>query len=229
MSKTLKKLIVCICIILTISNFLWGSRFMCMAEEVDVTSDDFKNALESEDSITYDDDDGDKTVLDWVTEICGGIAGILLWQPRLYSIIGIGVIQSVITAVGMSAGLTPEGEAAPFSLLTPYQILFNHIMLTDIDFFNIPAGEDSVIITIREQIALWYYIVRFIAMTILLGILIFVGIKMAITTVASEKAIYKKALFDWATSLALVFLLHYIIIGILWINKLILSGYIFSL
>ena len=41
---------------------------------------------------------------------------------------------------------------------------------------------------------------------------------MAITTIASEKAIYKKALFDWVTSLALVFLLHYIIRAVLWVN-----------
>lgn len=34
---------------------------------------------------------------------------------------------------------------------------------------------------------------------------------MAISTIASEKAMYKKMLVDWATSLALLFLLHYII------------------
>ena len=79
-------------------------------------------------------------------------------------------------------------------------------------------SDGNVILEIREQIALWYYVMRAIAIVILLVILIVVGIRMAVTTIASEKAIYKKALFDWATSLALIFLMHYIIKGVIWVN-----------
>lgn len=73
--------------------------------------------------------------------------------------------------------------------------------------------------SIRNNIALWYYIMRTIAIVILLGILIYVGIRMALSTVASDKAVYKKMLIDWATSLALVFLLHYIIIITISVNQ----------
>ena len=46
---------------------------------------------------------------------------------------------------------------------------------------------------------------------ILLAVLIYIGIKMAISTVASDQAQYKRMLKDWAVSFALLFLLNYII------------------
>ena len=55
-------------------------------------------------------------------------------------------------------------------------------------------------------------IIGLIVLSILLCVLIYVGIRMAISTVASDKAAYKKMLVDWACSLALIFLLQYIIL-----------------
>ena len=60
---------------------------------------------------------------------------------------------------------------------------------------------------------------RLIAIVALSAVLVYIGIRMAISTVASEKATYKKMLFDWFTSLALIFLLHYIIIATLKVNN----------
>ena len=45
--------------------------------------------------------------------------------------------------------------------------------------------------TIRKNIAIWYYALRNLAIGILLAILIYVGIRMAISTVASDEAKYK--------------------------------------
>ena len=42
---------------------------------------------------------------------------------------------------------------------------------------------------------------------------------MAISTVASDQAKYKKMITDWLVSFALVFLLHYIIILVLNVNN----------
>lgn len=42
---------------------------------------------------------------------------------------------------------------------------------------------------------------------------------MALSTVASEEAKYKKMLVDWVTSLALLFVLHYIILLVININS----------
>ena len=45
----------------------------------------------------------------------------------------------------------------------------------------------------------------------MLGIvLLYVGIRMMLSSIASEKSKYKKMLGDWVISMCLVFVLHYI-------------------
>ena len=71
---------------------------------------------------------------------------------------------------------------------------------------------------LREQISIWYVAIRNLA-AIILGIMVlYVGIRMAISSVAEEKARYKKMLGDWVVSLVLLFVLHYIMIFIININ-----------
>ena len=70
-----------------------------------------------------------------------------------------------------------------------------------------------------ENIGKYYIIVRNLSIAILLGILLYVGIRMAISTVASDEAKYKKMLYDWTISLVLVFMLHFIIIITFYINN----------
>ena len=98
------------------------------------------------------------------------------------------------------------GSGANENLLTPYDIFFNKVLLTDVDFTNVDmegANEKTQTVRLmRAAVAKWYYIMRLIASIILLAILVVVGIKMAISSVAEEKALYKKALVDWAVSLA---------------------------
>lgn len=93
----------------------------------------------------------------------------------------------------------------------PETILFNELPLTDINFFDFSIGS-ATIKAIRENIAIWYYALRNLAIGLLLAMLIYVGIRMALSTVASEEAKYKKMLKDWVVSFVLVFLLQYIII-----------------
>lgn len=71
---------------------------------------------------------------------------------------------------------------------------------------------------IKEAIAKWYYIMRLIVIAFMLVLLIFVGIKMAWTTVASEKAVYKQMLIDWVAGMIIVFSIHYIMVFILNLN-----------
>lgn len=71
---------------------------------------------------------------------------------------------------------------------------------------------------IKEAAAKWYYIMRLIVIAFMLILLIFIGIKMAISTVASEKAVYKRMIVDWIVGMILVFSIHYIMIFILNVN-----------
>ncbi|MGN1299362.1 MAG: hypothetical protein ACI4UE_05215 [Candidatus Scatovivens sp.] len=207
MIKILKKLLVCICIALIIINFT--------ANGLSFAALDDKGIAEKVEEDLQDKNSGEFG--ETVTKILSGIVGILWWQVKIPAIAVVGVIQAIGGSVARSAG-TATGTGI---LLSPDDIIFNRIYLTDINFFktDLGGGNAEVIEKIREQIAMWYYVMRTIAIIILLLILIVVGIKMSITTVASDKAIYKKALFDWFTSLALIFVLHYLIRGVIWLNE----------
>ena len=95
--------------------------------------------------------------------------------------------------------------------ISPNDILFDKLEITDVNFFNFDNSLSDGVLTIRKNIAIWYYALRNLAIGILLAILIYVGIRMAISTVASEEAKYKVMLKDWVVSFVLVFLMQYII------------------
>lgn len=140
---------------------------------------------------------------DAALDVIDGVAGLLFYPLKLL-IIGVGtairVLVGAITAIGGKAVWSVE------------DILFNESELTSINFFEINTNTPDVIQTIRINVATWYYVMRNLSIVILLGILIYVGIRMAISTVASDEAKYKKMLKDWIVSIALLFVLHYIMI-----------------
>lgn len=83
---------------------------------------------------------------------------------------------------------------------------------------EVPKGEKLLNI-IRESVAKWYYILRLIVIAFMLLVLIFIGIKMAISTVASDKAVYKKMFTDWVVGMIIIFSMHYFMIITININE----------
>lgn len=63
-----------------------------------------------------------------------------------------------------------------------------------------------------------YTIMRNLSIAISLFVLLYIGIRMAMSTVSASKAKYKKMLLDWIVSLILVFVMHYIIIILSYIS-----------
>lgn len=86
------------------------------------------------------------------------------------------------------------------------------------------SSTNKVVESIREAVAKWYYIMRLIVIAFMLVLLIFVGIKMAISTIASDKAVYKQMLVDWVAGMIIVFSIHYIMIAILNVNDAIVAS-----
>ncbi len=190
MNKKIRKFLFILMIVLMLMNIV-GNVVLASNSQV-------VNTIEMEEENTTWTDVGG-AVVDGIV----GLATILIRIPVLLILMA---FQAIMTGIALLGGTTNlQG------LLTPDDIFFNEIKLTDINFFNFSSGS-SAVNTIRTQVATWYYIMRILAIVILLLILIYVGIRMAISTVASEKAQYKKMLVDWAVSFALIFLLNYIII-----------------
>ena len=63
---------------------------------------------------------------------------------------------------------------------------------------------------LQSTISKWYTILRDLAIVALLSILVYVGIRIMISSTASDKAKYKQWLLDWLVALCLLFLMHYI-------------------
>ena len=81
------------------------------------------------------------------------------------------------------------------------------------------AEESSVIALIRQNLAKWYYIMRMLALIAMLVLLIAIGIKMAITSVAEEKATCKRMLVDWVVGIIVLFGIHYLMLFIIIANE----------
>ena len=99
---------------------------------------------------------------------------------------------------------------------TPETIIFNRIAILDVNFFNPNKYSLLADIDVIKQI---YNSFHTIAVSVFVIAAMIVGIKMAISAVASEKAQAKKALVSWLTGVLLLFLMRLIIAGIFELNE----------
>lgn len=120
----------------------------------------------------------------------------------------------------------------PNFLYSPEAIFSNNIAALDVNFLNpnkytavseskaaqeasvSAAGTDGL----RKVISDWYISFRNIAIVGLLSVLIYLGIRIVISSTAVEKAKYKENLQNWVVALCLVFFIHFIMSGLLMIT-----------
>lgn len=116
----------------------------------------------------------------------------------------------------------PENEYT--KRYTIESIIFNEVPIFDINFFNVgkAGGEDVVpgspVAIIRNGIASWYISFRNLASIALIILIVYYGIRMAISTVAEEQAKFKEFLLNWLKSLLLLWTLDIIMMMVLGIN-----------
>jgi len=63
---------------------------------------------------------------------------------------------------------------------------------------------------LRGVVANWYIVLRNIALVALLSVLVYIGIRIIISSTAVDKAKYKQMLIDWLVAICLLFLMQYI-------------------
>lgn len=102
-------------------------------------------------------------------------------------------------------------------LYTIEDIIFNRIPILDINFFSDTAGgqpvnQGSAVDIIRTAVATWYVSFRNIVVIALAIIIIYIGIRMALSTIPSDEAKYKTMLVGWIQALVIVFVIHWIMI-----------------
>lgn len=116
-------------------------------------------------------------------------------------------ITSVLTTVIKNFDITNTT-----GIFTIYDAVFNNIKLFDANYLLDNENNNEIHTKVKTAVANWYYTIRNIAIILSLCMLIYVGIRMAISTLANDKAKYQKMLIGWVQSFILIFFMHYIIL-----------------
>ena len=119
----------------------------------------------------------------------------------------------------------------PNFLYSPEAIFSNNIAALDVNFLNPntytsvaetdsaqKASESAAGGVLRQTISDWYISFRNIAIVGLLSVLVYLGIRILISSTAVDKAKYKESLRSWVVALCLVFFIHFIMSGLLMIT-----------
>lgn len=85
-------------------------------------------------------------------------------------------------------------------------------------------NDKSIGLQLQKTISSWYNALRNFTIVALLSVLLYVGIRIIISSASSDRAKYKQMLMDWVIALCLLFFLHYIMSFILTVNEIIVDG-----
>ena len=182
-------------------------------------------------SILFNNPQQEEINTDQGIDILDGVLGIITYPAKLLVLLA-GLLAQTTMSIIASTG-TPNGGI----WLTIDNILFNQLALTDINIFSdsiflIGVGGQyeqevlsttNVLLNIRISIAEWYYAFRNLAIAVALLMLIYIGIRMAISNIAEQKSKYKAMLTNWFVGFGLIFVLHFIIIIVIRINNAIIE------
>lgn len=169
----------------------------------------------------------------------GGILGVLGIGSIFVIAIQIIIVLLGLIGHGLIAGLTGLASGAGTAVSGIRSIFFNHNSLTTAAYFadeNFTLGlpKDAIwqskglignnpMYMISQKVTQYYYVMRNLSIAILLFILLYIAIRMAMSTLSTDEAKYKRMLTDWAVSLALVFVLHYIMIITFYVSNTLVS------
>ena len=122
----------------------------------------------------------------------------------------------------------------PIYKISPQEIFSNQIPALDINFINPNTklteslDEDGKIYNSAEilgpQIAKWYVALRNFVLVGLMIVLLYIGIRIVISSTADDKAKYKEHIKDWIVAILLVLFMHYIMAFALTVTDYIVSA-----
>lgn len=140
------------------------------------------------------------------------------------------LLDNLASMINALASLAEYLLGAVFKTLTgdnifPWadRIIFNGIGFLDINFLN-PASNSLFVsggtTSILGKVVLNVYTTIFSLAVLFLGVAVgIMAIRLAISSIAAEKAKYKQAIVNWATCIVMLFLMHYILAFVFWINE----------
>lgn len=150
-------------------------------------------------------------------------------------------IQSVVYKLNGTTAQLPlaskmsgiPSTASSESAFTIEGLLFNRIPIVDANFMNYESagghvltdenGNHTMLYMLRQSLATCYVIVRSFSIAAMLFMLLYVGIRIAITTSAEKKADYKKMIISWIQGFAIVIFIHLFMYLVFYFNDAIIG------
>lgn len=139
-----------------------------------------------------------------------GVGGVVA-----FGLVG-GVGSAVIATV--TNDNIPDDYDLPLYKISPQEIFANRIPALDINFIN-PSSKDSIASDLSAQISKWYVAIRNMVLVMLMVVLLYIGIRIVISSTASEAAKYKENIKDWLVAIIILTFMHYIMAFAININE----------
>ena len=146
-----------------------------------------------------------------------GLVGIVLYIPKAFFFGIIQLLRAIIAGITAIGGGDAVWTIDGIIFTGSTKAGFNGADIVSINFFD--SSANTTVNALRTNVATWYYALRNLSIVVLLGILLYVGIRMVLSTLADDKVKYKNMFKDWVISLALIFVLHFIMIITIEINN----------
>ena len=81
---------------------------------------------------------------------------------------------------------------------------------------NSSEGIHALSYELQSTVANWYYRILIVALVGMMSVLVYMGIRILLSSTASDKAKYKQMLGDWVMGMVILFMMHY---GMVFANK----------
>ena len=140
------------------------------------------------------------------------------WQPKTKEVVD----NYQVTLTKYDEDGFEDALVLPIYQVTPEEIFGGTIGLFNVNFFDTSIRQSSnndvdktdeekfnIAEDLQPVIATWYKIIRGICIVGMLSMLVYIGIRILMSSTSENKAKYKQLLVDWGVGFCLLFLLHY--------------------
>lgn len=107
------------------------------------------------------------------------------------------------------SAIVPDTVDLPIYAVTPEKIFANEVPFLDVNIIN-PNSSNSAASSLQPIVSSWYIALRNFAIIAMLSILVYVGIRIILSSTVTDKVKYKQLLIDWLIAICLLFFMHYI-------------------
>ncbi len=133
-------------------------------------------------------------------------------------------IYAVASMAEYAVGVAFKGLTGENSFPWADRVIFNAVPMLDINFFNPSSGsmfktKANAATPLSDIIRNTYFTILAIAISFLSIVVAISAIKLALSSIASEKAKYKEALSKWLFSIVMLFLMHNLMSFVFFVNE----------